>query len=526
MGTSSAWGDPDPRFKSSIVSLKKNVVANYCGQGWQALMGLAFVPLYIRYLGIEAYGLIGIFALLQAWLTLIDMGMKPALSREMARFTAGAHNAQSIRNLLRSVEIIGIAIAGVIVLSIWASSGWLAVHWVTPKTLSVEVVAQAFVVMGVVTGLRFIENIYVSSIVGLQRQVLQNVAISMMATMRGLGAVIVLAWVSPTISGFFFWQGVVSLLTVALVGRIVYRTLPPAPLPTRFSGPALMGIWRFAAGMMTITLLSLLLTQIDKILLSRLLTLQAYGYSALAGVVVSGLYSLVSPITAAFYPRFTGMVTSGNHLALRDAYHEAAQLVTVLMGSAAIVLSVFGSKVMMLWTGDPQLVQEVAPLVAVLALGTLLNGLMWIPYQTMLAHGWTILTIRANIVAVIILLPTLLWVVPRHGAIGAAWIWVMLNAGNITCTISLMHRRLLPLDKWRWYGQDVGVPLVAAAAAALLCHRVMPRSLGRPGEVVLLAGMSASVLLASAVAAPAVRSQLIRYARGAIGHSGASPHHD
>jgi len=59
-------------------------------------MSLAFVPLYIKYLGIEAYGLIGVFAILQAWLRLLDMGMKPAINREMARFTGGAHNAQSI----------------------------------------------------------------------------------------------------------------------------------------------------------------------------------------------------------------------------------------------------------------------------------------------------------------------------------------------------------------------------------------------------------------------------------------------
>jgi hypothetical protein len=53
-------------------------------------MSLAFVPLYIKYLGIEAYGLIGIFVMLQAWLTLLDMG---ALGREMARFTGGGHDA-------------------------------------------------------------------------------------------------------------------------------------------------------------------------------------------------------------------------------------------------------------------------------------------------------------------------------------------------------------------------------------------------------------------------------------------------
>ena len=42
--------------------LKRNLIANYVGQGWAALIGLVFIPLYIKYLGIESYGLIGLFA--------------------------------------------------------------------------------------------------------------------------------------------------------------------------------------------------------------------------------------------------------------------------------------------------------------------------------------------------------------------------------------------------------------------------------------------------------------------------------
>src|ERR1017187_6081309 len=312
----------------TTMSLKRNVVANYLGQGWQALMGLAFIPLYIRYLGIEAYGLIGIFALLQAWLGLLDMGMKPALGREMARFTGGAHNAQSIRDLLRSIELIGIAIAGGVALGIWAASGWLATHWVTAKNLPMEVVAHAFAVMGVVTALRFIESIYVSSIVGLQRQVLQNIVTSITATVRGLGAVALLVWVSPTIGAFFLWQGLLSMITVALYAGIVYRALPSAPLPARFSGSALVNIRRFAAGVVAITFLALLLTQVDKIRLSRLLTLEAFGYYALAGVVANALFMLTGPITTALYPRFTELATNGDEVALRAVYHQGAQVVT------------------------------------------------------------------------------------------------------------------------------------------------------------------------------------------------------
>ena len=149
-------------------------------------MGVAFIPLYIKYLGIEAYGLIGIFSILQAWLALLDMGMKPTLGREMARFTGGAHDIQTIRDLLRSVEMAGVLIAAVVAIGIWSASGWLASDWVKAENLRMEAVASAFAVMGAVTALRFLEDIYVSTIIGLQRQVLENAMAASLATIRGL----------------------------------------------------------------------------------------------------------------------------------------------------------------------------------------------------------------------------------------------------------------------------------------------------------------------------------------------------
>lgn len=496
------------------MSLKRNVVANYIGQGWKALMGLAFIPLYIKYLGVEAYGLIGIFAILQSWLVLMDMGMKPALGREMARFTAGAHDAQSIRDLLRSIEIVGVAIACAIIVGAWACAGWLATDWVKAQHLSVGTVTHAFAIMGIVAALRFVEDIYVSSLVGLQRQVLQNVVVTVIATLRGLGVVGVLAWVSPTISAFFIWQGAVSLLSVGLFVTVVYRTLPRAVRPARFSKQALVDIWRFAAGMMLITSLAMLLTQIDKILLSRQLSLTVFGYYALASVVANGLYVLTSPITTAFYPRFTELVARGDGPQLRKIYHQGAQLVTVLTGSAAVLLIVFGHPVVLLWTGDGALTQKVVPLLRVLVLGTFLNTLMWIPYQFQLANAWTGLTVKINAVAVAALVPAILWVVPRYGAIGAAWVWVVLNGGYLTFSIYFMHRRLLRAEKWCWYRQDVLIPILAAGAAAELCRWILPQSLGNWAAFGALLLSAACVFTFAIMAAPAVRRQVFRYLFG------------
>ena len=492
------------------MSLKRNVVANYLGQGWRALMALAFVPLYIRYLGIEAYGLIGMFAILQSWLGLLDMGMKPALGREMARFTGGLHETGYIRDLLRSIEAIGVLIAAVIALGVWAASDWLAADWLRPEALNVEIVAQAVAIMGAVTALRFIEQIYASAISGLQRQVLLNVVSSAMATARALGAVAVLVLVSPTISAFFVWQGLVSIVTVALFAIATHKALPASPGRARFSWPALSSIWRFSAGMLTITLLSLLLTQLDKLLLSKLLSLAAFGYYALAGVVANSLYMLAAPVTSAFYPRFTELVTRDDEAGLRTTYHQAAQMVTVLMGAGAIVLLTMGEIVLFVWTGDAVLSRQVGPVLSVLALGTLLHGLMWVPYQMQLAFGWTTLAIRINIVAVVVLIPIIMFTVPRFGPIGAAWGWVALNTGYLLFTIYYMHRRILLKEKWVWYREDILLPLGAGGTVGLICRFLFPTELGRAAASVFLVVSAAAVMIAAAAAAPALRHQLRR----------------
>ena len=491
------------------MSLKKNVIANYLGQGWAGLIGLAFVPLYIKYLGIEAYGLIGIFALLQAWLTLLDMGMTPTLNREMARFTAGAHTPQSIRDLLRSLEIICFGVAALIGVLVWAASGWLASDWLRADKLPLDVVAQAIAIMGGVAALRFVEGIYRGAILGLQRQVFFNVVNASLSTVRAVGAIAVLAWISPTIEAFFIWQGVVSIVSIAILAFVAHKSLPTAPQPARFSRQALMDIRHFAGGMMATTFLAILLTQVDKVLLSKLISLEAFGYYTLAGAVASTVGMLIAPITQAFYPRFTELVANGEQQELIQAYHRSSQLVTVLAAPVALMLIFFGEKLLVLWTGNVVLANEVAPLLALLAAGTLLNGLMHIPYMLQLAHGWSGFAARVNLVAVAVLVPAILWVTPRYGAIGAAWVWVLLNAGYVLIGIHFMYQRLLPGEKWTWYWSDTARPILAATLAAGVLSVVQPEDIGKLAEFVWLLAAGLSVVGAAIAVTPKLRTSVI-----------------
>src|ERR1700733_10459002 len=102
-----------PPFESSrqtgsmrAVSSARNIIANYVGGGYAALVQIAFMPLYIKSLGLEAFGLIGFYMSLQAMMALMDMGMTPAMTREMARYRAGTYTIAQMRALLRPIEFV------------------------------------------------------------------------------------------------------------------------------------------------------------------------------------------------------------------------------------------------------------------------------------------------------------------------------------------------------------------------------------------------------------------------------------
>jgi len=457
------------------MSVKKDVLANYLGQGWSAIMGLAFVPLYIEYLGIEAFGLIGIFVVMQSVLSLLDMGMTPTLTREMARFTSGEHSSKSICDLLRSLEVVVVCIAIIIALMVWLSSNYLTREWLNVDKLPVVEVSQALSIMGLVVAMRFVESIYRGALFGLQRQVWYNVVNAIIATLRHGGVLFILAWVSADIQAFFFWQAVISILSIAVLMFGVYHILPSSPLPARFTFDAILKVWKFAGGVMLVSFLAILLTQFDKVLLSRLLSLESFAYYMLAATVAGGIYMVIGPITSAFYPRMVEFSAQEKHReSLVSLYHQGTQLVTVLIAPAAMLLYFFPKYILFMWSGDASLAEEVAPTLSILVIGVFLNGLMHMPAQLQLAYGWVSLSIKANLVAVAALIPAIYWAVPHYGAIGAAWVWVVLNAGYIIIAVQVMHRRLLSNEKWKWYFLDVLLPLIGVVGIMFLARQFKP----------------------------------------------------
>jgi O-antigen/teichoic acid export membrane protein len=500
-----------------MASIRRNVLANYAGSLWSALLGLAFPPIFLRMLGAESYGLIGFFSSLAAVLGVLDLGLATTLQRRLALLSADRTpaSAQRMHDATRTFGAFFWSTGAVAGLVICLLAPLIARRWVHVDRLPISTAVAAIRMMGLVLALQWPGTLYSNALLGLQRQVEYNVLNVVLSTLRSAGAALVLWKVSRTVGGFFGTQLLIMALTTASTVWLLRRALPRAGAP-RFHMEELREGWRFSAGLWGIAILSVALTQIDKVTVGKLLPLADLGYYTLASSAGMAVLMLVGPVFSALFPRFCQLVASGDEVSLRALYHRGCQAMSVIILPAASVLTICSRDAMMAWTGNPIVVARTSAAVTALTIGSACNGLVNLSYALQLAHGWTRLAFWTNVLAAILLLP-LVWLLgTRYGLPGVAMGWTVVNVGYVVIMVPLMHRRLLRGGARRWATRDVGLPLLGAVVPVLTIRLLAPVVGGRLQS---LAVVGVSFVLASVgctLAAGDTRKYLLGMMRGRL----------
>jgi O-antigen/teichoic acid export membrane protein len=461
-----------------MTTLRINILANYVGQIWMALMGVVFVPLYIKALGMEAFGLIGLMISLQAISLLLDLGMGGVLNRELARRSHAPEASHTMGSLVRTLELLVWPTAIAIYAIIWLASGTLAHHWLHPKNLTPDETAHAIIIMGFAVALQWPSSFYSNGLSGLERQPILNLINAGFATLRGAGVLPIIYWISPSINAFIWWYAAMGACQSLTSAVALWYLLPCGNYPARFRLRELRATGGFAGGLLIITALSITLTQLDRIVLSRMRPLEDLGYYSLALSIAAGLGRMIQPMFNALYPRYSRLVAANDHKKLISLYHLSNQYLAIVISSVSMILIFFSNEIILLWTNDAFTANKVALPLSILVAGTAFNGLMNLPYALQLAHGWTRLAIGSNIVALMLGTPLCIWAVDHYGVAGAACLWLMVNLGNFLIGIPLMHHRLMQGESMQWYLRDV-IPAFIGATIIVLPAKYLLQPLTR-----------------------------------------------
>jgi len=484
------------------LKLHQNILASYVGQIYVTLIGIVMVPLYVRYLGTEAYGLVGFFAMLQAWFQLLDLGLSPTMARETARFNGGATDALSLRRLLRALEGIftGVALLGAG--TIMASAGTIAGSWLNVQQLPLSEVRHAIVLMAVIVALRWVCGLYRGTITGFERLVWLNGFNAAIATARFVLVIPVFIYLGTEPTVFFGYQLLIAVIEVTGLMTKSYHLLPKVAAGQRLAWQwaPLRVVLKFSLSIAFTGSVWVVVTQTDKLVLSKLLPLSEYAYFTLAVLVASGVMLISSPISGALLPRLTKLNAEGDEAGLIRLYRNASQMVAVIAIPAALVFAFFSEQALWVWTGNADIARKAAPILTLYALGNGILALEAFPYYLQYAKGDLKLHLIGNAIFVVMLLPTLIWATQRFGVIGAGFTWIGVNAMYFLLWVPKIHQRFVPGLHRQWLLRDVGSIVVSSTVGATLLHSLLKWPDGRlPGAFVLgLVSLLELVLAAAA----------------------------
>lgn len=456
------------------MGLKSNILASYASRLYTTLIAIVMLPMYVRYMGAEAFGLVGFFAVLQAWFQLLDMGLTPTMAREAARFQGGATDALSLRRLLRALEGIFIAVALLGATAMMAGASAIASDWLKVEQLPLQEVQRAIILMAAIVALRWVCTLYSGAITGLEHLVWLSGFNIVIATGRFVLVIPFFIYVGTSPSAFFSYQLAIAFIEVTVLVVQTYRLLPKVQMSQRLQWHwrPLRGVLKFSLSIAFTGTVWVLVTQTDKLVLSTLLPLKAYAYFTLAVLVASGVIVVTGPISVALLPRLSRLNAEGDDPGVVRLYRNATQLVAVIAIPATLVLAFFAEQVLWAWTGDADIARKAAPVLTLYALGNGFFALAAFPYYLQFAKGDLKLHVRGNLLFAAIFIPLLLWAVRQYGMIGAGYAWLIANLLPFAFWLPIVHRRFFRGLHAKWLLQDVMPILIVPTGVAFLLRGV------------------------------------------------------
>lgn len=500
------------------MSLKRNIAANYTSQLYVTGIGILILPLYIKYMGAEAYGLVGFFTMLQAWFGLLDMGLTPTIGRETARYHGGSMPALNYRQLLRALTLIFASVAVIGGGGLWLFSDFIANRWLSTESLGAPEVILAVQIMAVSAALRWMGGLFRGVVTGSERLVWLSGFNVVIATLRFIAVFGTMSLYGFTPVVFFLHQLAVAILEIMGLWLCSLKLIPNNNTfsePVGWSFKPVKPVLKFALSIAFTSSVWVLVTQTDKLVLSGILPLAEYGYFTLAVLAASGIMVISGPVSIALLPRMARLNAEGKRVEMIHIYRNATQLVSIIAGSAAIVIAFNAELLLYAWTGDRELAAQAAPILRLYAIG---NGFLVVaafPYYLQYALGNLRFHVIGNGAMVIVLIPGIIAAATYYGGVGAGWVWLGVNGVFLLTWVGYVHGKLIPGVHGKWLMNDI-LKIIAAPLFLLIGFDFWSApELGRSLEIVKLGIISLLALLAAALASGKMTRYLIGRAKSA-----------
>jgi O-antigen/teichoic acid export membrane protein len=457
----------------SISRASINTVANFVGSSLTQVAGIFFAIAYFRILGAENFGLVGFSAtLVQLGTYFADMGIGRVVVRELARRSHASDLAEQMSDVLFTLQSINFALALLVGITIAGGAHWLAQHWLQLGDVPLNDAVHAIVVMGAIALLQLPRAISLEALRGLQKQVLSNVLMAVFSLLRGCVTLGALYFIAPTAFVFLGSQLFVGLVETTVTTAAAWLLMPKRSRLPRFDTKVIRETWAFALGDGGAVLVGAGMMLGDKIILSRLLPLEAFGAYVFCANLAEAAGRASSAFSSAFFPHFVDLVARKQDRKLSRDYLQVTEIVSAILIPISLTIAIFSKEILQLLVGKPEIVESFALVLALRTIANMFNCLQHMPHALQLAIGLSSLALKVNLVSVCVYLPAIVILTPSFGPVVPAVAWLAVNFLTAFPMVIGTHRRILTDDIWNWiYGsvaRPVAITIVIVCASWLL----------------------------------------------------------
>jgi O-antigen/teichoic acid export membrane protein len=444
------------RLTSSRL-LARNVLFNLLGQAAPLALAFLAIPVLIRELGTDRFGVLTLALLLLGYFNLFDLGIARALTRSIAE-RVGTEREHDIADLIWTafLLLVLLGVAGGIAIALLAP--WLVGEALKiPQELQAESLSSFYLIalaLPIVIGNAGLRAV----LEALQRFGMTNAVGVAIATFNYLGPILVLP----------FSRSLFAAIAVLVIGRaltlLVYLCLCLRVLPTlrqRFSPRrvVVLQLLRFGSWLTVTNIIGPLMVYMDRFLLGALVSVTAVTYYATPYEIATKLWVIPTAFIGVLFPAFT---TSLLHDRARTVllFDRACTYLFIALFPISLLVVTLAHEGMDLWLGKP-FAQYSAPVLQILVVGVFVNSMAHIPYIFVQSAGRPDLETKLHVVVLPFYLLALWQLTSHYGINGAAIAWT----GRVLADSPIVFA----IAQWLLPSSATAIRRIAALMIAALC---------------------------------------------------------
>jgi O-antigen/teichoic acid export membrane protein len=419
------------------ASLTRNVLWNFAGQVAPLFAAVFAIPLLIKGMGVDRFGLLTLAWMVIGYFSLFDFGLGRALIKLVSEKLGEGRSAEIpelVWTALLLMALLGIAGAG----AMFALTGWLVTSVLKiPAALQSEasntfrLLAWSIPVVILTTGLRGILEAY-------RRFDLVNLVRVPMGVLTFVGPVAVLPFsdrLDVMVLVLLGLRVLVFVVHVVLCERVVPGVLRRASYSGHLARPMLgFGGW------MTVTnVVSPMMVYMDRFFIGSVLGLAAVAYYVTPYEIITRLLVFPGALVGVLFPMFSASL-AGDRAQAAELFRLSVRWLFLALFPVVLVTTVFAGDGLRIWLSE-EFSLNGAAVSQWLAAGVLINSLAFIPFAFVQGAGRPDLTAKLHLAELPIYLLVLWLFMQWWGIVGAAAAWT-LRVGFDAVALFVMSARL------------------------------------------------------------------------------------